>query len=81
MTVLFFASPVVYAFDHIPERARALLLLQPFAQLLRLATDVIYWNRFPSRACLTSIAMHLLVLMALAAWAILYSRGRIAEKI
>lgn len=81
MTVIFFASPIVYAYDHTPAKAKAALLFQPFAQLLRLSSDLFFWNRWPAWSCLTAIFFHLIILMFLAAWALSFTRGRIAEKI
>jgi lipopolysaccharide transport system permease protein len=47
LTTLFYLSPVFYPAQMVPEAARGLYFLNPFAGLLTLYHEVFYWGRMP----------------------------------
>lgn len=56
LMVLFYASPVFYSADMVPEAVRPLYLLNPVAGMLTLYQQVLYEGRFPSAGLLAGVA-------------------------
>ena len=46
-TVLLFLSPIFYPVDALPERARALLMLNPLTPVIEQTREVLLWGRVP----------------------------------
>ncbi len=56
LTVLMFASPVFYPISALPERYRALILLNPLTFVIEQARDAVIWGRRPDLAGLAVYA-------------------------
>ncbi len=50
LVVLFWATPIVYPLDHIPEHTRRWVLINPIASLLTCIRDIIIGGRLPPAA-------------------------------
>ncbi|RME75683.1 MAG: ABC transporter permease [Planctomycetota bacterium] len=48
LNLWFFLTPIVYAITMIPERFRALALLNPATPITLAIQDIVYWRRFPA---------------------------------
>jgi len=43
----FFAVPIFYSFDIVPDRIRELLMLNPMAQIIDMSHDIVLYNKIP----------------------------------
>ena len=65
LMMLGYLSPVFYPVSLVPERFRAVYLLNPVAALLTLYHDILYEGRFPALALLSgSVAMSAIICIA-----------------
>ena len=65
MTTLFYATPVFYPLDLVPEALQSLVLLNPYASLLTLFQQVLFEGRLPAPELLGIAAVHAVAWMAL----------------
>ncbi len=64
LTILFYASPVFYPLAMVPERFRALYLLNPVADLISAYQSALYDGRFPPPAILGRAALVSIIIFA-----------------
>jgi ABC-2 type transport system permease protein len=87
-TVLFYASPVLYPIDKVPDTLRDILLLNPLASLLELARKWVIDPDAPGPVAVAGGALHLLPALAIyivtivvAVWVFHRTAPRIAEQL
>jgi len=81
LTILFFATPVVYSFDDMAPNIQNLLLMNPVAQVFRITSDVIFWGRMPHGSAIFISFACLLFLQVFAVFVTAWFRRRLAERI
>jgi ABC-type polysaccharide/polyol phosphate export permease len=81
LTILFFATPVVYSFDDMPAKIQNLLLLNPVAQFFRISTDLVFWGKTPHGSAISIALLMLIITQFLAVFATSWFRRRLAESL
>jgi ABC-type polysaccharide/polyol phosphate export permease len=66
LTVLFWASPIVYPLDHLPPVARSWMLLNPMAGLLTCLRDIVMGGRLPPLDVFAAASLSSVTVLALA---------------
>jgi lipopolysaccharide transport system permease protein len=81
MQTLFFASPILYSADVVPERLRFLLFANPWTYLARSYQRVLYEGRFPAAADVAVLAVLAVVVHLGCEAAFRGYRRRLAEEL
>jgi len=81
LTILFFATPVVYSFETMPDKVKKLLLLNPLTHIFRFTTDVIFWGKMPQGSALLVFLVSLVFVQLSAVFFTSWYRRRLVENI
>lgn len=81
LTVLFFTTPVVYDYNALPPKAQKLLLLHPMAQLVRIAQELLFYDRWPTPVMVLSVLAFIVFLEVVAVYVCFSFRRIVAERV
>jgi len=79
LRVLFYASPVTYPLDLVPEKYRILLWLNPLTHLIEPLRGAVVFDRPPDPALMTVFNSVSLLLLGVSVWVFKRTRGVIAD--